>query len=266
MENRLSLSGTVVISAILPLTALSAGPQGGASQPAAATKSGNSAAKPMSNNTAIEAGQLLQRTNGSLLQATLATQSDPSQAKLEQVSLFAVPEPEAHKLKKHDLVTIIIHEESAISSVANKDVKKEADFSAKLDQFIKINLAKFAIQGLTPNNTSPADIDINGIREFKGNGEMDRSDNMTARITAEVLDVKPNGTLILQARKHIKTDEEEQQFVLTGNCRVEDIAADNTILSTQLYDLDLQKNHKGDVRGAVKRGLLPKLLDLLNPF
>ncbi len=155
---------------------------------------------------------------------------------------------------------------SAITSTANKDTKKEADFTAKLDQFIKISLADFAIRGLTPNNTAPADIDINGIREFKGNGEMDRSDSMTARITAEVLDVKPNGTLVLQVRKHIKTDEEEQQFILTGNCRVEDIAADNTILSTQLYDLDLQKNHKGDVRNAIKKGILPRLMDLLNPF
>ena len=80
------------------------------------------------------------------------------------------------------------------------------------------------------------------------------------------MDVKPNGTLIVQARKRIKTDEEEQQFILTGVCRVEDITADNAILSTQLFDLELQKNHKGAVRDATKRGILPKLLDWINPF
>ncbi len=264
----MSLGRSLIVTAMLPLTAIAAGAQKGADSVGPATAKSNAAqpAKPISNNNALEAGAMLQRTNGSLLQATLAAQSDPTQAKLSQVSLFAVPEPEPHTLKKHDLVTIVIREESEIASKSTKNFKKEADLTAKLDQFVRFDLKSLAIRGLTPNNTSPADIDINGIRTFKGNGELDRSDSLTARITAEVLDVKPNGTLVLQARKRIKTDEEEQQFILTGNCRVDDIAADNTVLSTQLYDLELQKNHKGDMRGATQRGILPKLLDLLNPF
>ena len=78
--------------------------------------------------------------------------------------------------------------------------------------------------------------------------------------------MKPNGTLVLQARKQIKTDDEEQQFILTGTCRVEDVSADNTILSTQLFDLQLEKNHNGAVRDATKRGWFLKFLDALNPF
>ena len=189
----------------------------------------------------------------------------PRRAKLSDVSFFAVRAPEPHTLKKHDLVTIIIREESEITSDANKDLKKEADLTAKLDQFIKIDLKKLAIKGLNPSQ-NPADIDINGIREFKASGEMDRTDSMIARITAEVLDVKPNGTLVLQARKTIRTDEEEQQFILSGICRVDDVSADNTVLSTQIFDLDLQKNHKGDVKGAITTGWLPRLMNMVNPF
>jgi len=261
----MNLSCALVVVTLFPLTAIAAGPPGAAT-PTAVAATRSEPAKPITNNSANEAGVMLQRTGGSLLQATLAAKSDPTQAKLAQVSLFAVVEPEPRTLKKHDLVTVVIREESAITSTSNKDVKKEADFSSKLDQFVKLSLKDWAIRGLTPNTNAPADIDINGIREFKGNGELDRADSMTARITAEVVDVKPNGTLVLQARKQIKVDEEEQQFILTGSCRVDDVAADNTVLSTQLYDLQLQKNHKGDVREAVKRGFLPKLLDLLNPF
>ena len=222
-------------------------------------------ARPLNNDTPARVGAMMQQTGSSLLKASLAVRSDPSQAKLSDVSFFAVRDPEPHTLKKHDLVTIVIREESAITSQSNKEFKKEADLTAKLDQFVKLDLKKLAISGLNPSS-SPADIDINGIREFKGNGEMDRTDSMTARITAEVLDVKPNGTLVLQARKTIRTDEEEQQFILSGICRVDDVSADNTVLSTQIFDLDLQKNHKGDVKGAIKRGWLPQLMDLLNPF
>ncbi|MGH7176477.1 MAG: flagellar basal body L-ring protein FlgH, partial [Tepidisphaeraceae bacterium] len=59
---------------------------------------------------------------------------------------------------------------------------------------------------------------------------------------------------------------EVQQFILTGICRAEDIDPDNTILSTQLFDLELSKSNTGAVRDTTKRGWVPRLLDMLNPF
>ena len=87
-----------------------------------------------------------------------------------------------------------------------------------------------------------------------------------ARITAEVVDVKPNGTLILQATEDIKTDEEEQKVTLLGTCRVEDITEDNTVLSNQLYNMSLNKQHKGAVKDTTTRGIFTRLLDWINPF
>jgi flagellar L-ring protein precursor FlgH len=78
--------------------------------------------------------------------------------------------------------------------------------------------------------------------------------------------VKPNGTLVLQGRKSIVTDDEVQKFLITGTCRAEDVTADNTVLSTQLKDFDLRKTHKGNVRNATRKGWAGKLLDALNPF
>jgi flagellar L-ring protein FlgH len=71
---------------------------------------------------------------------------------------------------------------------------------------------------------------------------------------------------VLQARKTIRADEEVQSYLLSGTCRVEDVTADGTVLSTQLHDLDLQKTHKGIVKSATERGVLPKLLDFINPY
>jgi flagellar L-ring protein precursor FlgH len=72
--------------------------------------------------------------------------------------------------------------------------------------------------------------------------------------------------MVLQARQRIKTDDEEQTFILSGICRVEDITPDNSILSTQMFDKELTKTHKGAVRDTTKRGWIPKLLDVINPF
>ncbi len=206
----------------------------------------------------------LRASGGSLLRATLSRQADPRQAGLSDVSFFAVPEPQPQSFKKHDLITIIVREQSEFSSQASTDLKRQNDLDAKLENFIKLNLKNLHLSG--DAISSPLEIKGSVDREFKGDGAMDRSDSFTGRITAEVLDVKPNGTLILQARKSIKTDDEEQVFILTGTCRAADVMPDNTLLSTQLYDLELIKNHTGSIRDATKRGWLTKLLDAVNPF
>ena len=120
---------------------------------------------------------------------------------------------------------------------------------------------------MTP--VSPAttpELKLSGSRNLKGEAQVDRTDVLTARIGAEVVDVKPNGTLVLQAHKFIKTDDEEQTFTLSGICRAEDVTPDNTVLSTQMFDKNLSKTHTGAVRDTTKRGWIPKLLDALNPF
>jgi flagellar L-ring protein precursor FlgH len=201
---------------------------------------------------------------GSLLRASMNAAPDPARADLKSMSVFAVPEPQPKTIKKHDLVTIIIREESETSSQGTADLKRESDIDAGVDSFVKLNVKNLeleqAITGAAPRVTA------NANRAFKGEATVDRSDSVIARITAEVLDVKPNGTLVVQARKKIKTDEEEQTLLCSGICRVEDITPDNTVLSTQLYDLEFTKINKGQVRNTTKSGVIHKLLDFINPF
>jgi len=205
----------------------------------------------------------MQSYGGSLLQASMPDANDNPHAG-PSYNLYAVPEPEPKVLKKHDLVNIIVREESQSQTKGTTDLKKNADLDAKVDSFVKFNPAAFAIMGQTFKN--PPEIKMEGNRDYKGDGSVDRTDTITARIEAEVLDVKPNGTLVIQARKHIKTDDEEQTIVLTGICRVQDVDADNSVVSTNLHDLELKKETKGAVRDTNKRGLIPSLLDFINPF
>jgi flagellar L-ring protein precursor FlgH len=216
------------------------------------------------NTMSLQAAALMRQTNGSLLQAQLAAQANPAQVQAAQVSFITVPEPEPKLLRKHDLVTIIVNEQSEITSKGTNNSTRDSELDAKVDSWVKLRLKDLTLLGLQPTITP--EIKTSGVRSFQGQGDVERSDTFTARITAEVVDVKPNGTVVLQARKRIKTDEEEQQFILTGVCRAEDITAADTVLSTQLFDLELQKNHKGDVRNATRRGLVGKLLDVINPF
>lgn len=233
--------------------------------PARASETQPVQSKPMNNNDARTAAQVMQRNGGSLLKATLAVPIDPAQVELAQISYFSVPEPEPRVIKKHDQVTIIIREESEFSSEGTTETAKEASIDARITEFIKLDLRDMALRGGGIGDDPPS-IVADASREFTGEGTVEREDSFTARITARVLDVKPNGTLVLEGRKQITTDDEYQRFLVTGIARAEDVSADNTILSTQLADFNLRKTHKGNVRNATKKGFFPKLLDVINPF
>jgi flagellar L-ring protein precursor FlgH len=213
---------------------------------------------------------LMAANGGSLMRATMMVQGqaqgqgDQARATMKSVSFFSVPPPEPKTVKKHDLITIIIREESEVSSQGTTDLKRQSDMNATANQFVRLNVANMALQNAV-GGAAPS-IDLSGTRNFKGEATLDRTDSVTMRVSAEVLDVKPNGTLVLQARKKIKNDEEEQMLVCSGICRVEDLTPDNTVLSTQLYDLDFSKTNKGQVRATTKTGLIGKLLDFVNPF
>jgi flagellar L-ring protein precursor FlgH len=206
----------------------------------------------------------MHRNGGSLLQASMATDSDPASADISSVSLFSVPPEEPRTLKKHDLVTIVINEQSTATSSGNTTLQKNADIDAKLDQFIELHAGE--LRGLTPGGAVVPEIKSELERDFTGAGTYDRSDTTITRLTAEIVDVKPNGNLVVQAEKTIKVDEELQHYLLTGICRAEDISTDNSILSTQLSDLTLVEDHKGAIADTQNRGWVPRLLDIVNPF
>jgi flagellar L-ring protein precursor FlgH len=211
-------------------------------------------------------GVLIQRTGGSLLRAE--TYNDPNAGQLtpSSISFYDVPEPKPKLLKKHDLVTIVIRENSQFSSNGTNDLKHGNDLDAVIDSYVNLGW-----QGGGPTLSehlpvTPIEMKTSGQRDFKGTATLERDDTFTGRITAEVVDVKPNGTLILQATETIKTDEEEQRVTLIGTCRVEDITADNGVLSNQLFNLQLSKQHKGAVKDTQTRGIFTRLLDWINPF
>lgn len=206
---------------------------------------------------------------GSLMRAGMAASTAPrdgARTSLSKVSVFSVPPPEPKLIKKYDLVTIIVREESEVSSQGTSDLKRQSTVDASINQFVKLNFANMALAPAIGANGVAPSVNLTGNRNFKGEATVDRTDSVIMRVTARVVDVKPNGTLVLEARKKIKNDEEEQTLLCSGTCRVEDLTPDNTVLSTQLYDLDFTKINKGQVQTTTRTGLVHKLLDFINPF
>lgn len=183
---------------------------------------------------------------------------------LEFVSPYAVVVPPPETVKVHDLVTIIVREDKSATSDSKLTTDKKWDFASDLTKFIRLNEQDKLVPQNFPEGT-PA-IDFNWKDKWEGTGKVERKDALVTRITAEVIDVKPNGNLVLEARKRIKIDEDEQIATLTGVCRSKDMTAQNTVLSTQVADVQINIEHSGAARDAARRGWLKRAADFLRPF
>ncbi len=184
---------------------------------------------------------------------------------LEEVSMFFISVPETRTIKKHDIITIIIDENSSQTSSQKLETEKESKSKANVKA--TLNLLELLELRLAENTVSDTDlIDFTSKREFSGEGDYERKDRFSARIAATVLEVKPNGTLVLKATKRIAKDREISVLVLSGFARDEDVTAQNTILSSQLADLTIILENEGDLKQAAEKGLITRVLDTIFAF
>ncbi len=180
------------------------------------------------------------------------------------VSLYSVKPPQPPSYKAHDLVTIIVDETSRQTAEQKSKTEKEYELDAVIGPILDFaKLLELRVEA--GDRTIPlVNADYNG--DFDGKGRFERNDRFNARITAEIIDVKPNGTLVLEARKRIDKGREVQEMVLSGVCRREDVTTSNTILSSQLAGLTLISRHEGDVEDASTKGIITRALEFLFAF
>jgi len=209
---------------------------------------------------------------GSLLAKSLAddqrarTGGEDAHA-LRARSMFAVAPTKPREFKPHDLVEIIVRETSRVESTQETETKKEYELDGKVSAWPDLSLRDLLnFQAYAGRSTGLPTVGVDVKKEFEGEGDYKREDDFTARITAEVIEVLPNGNLVLEARTFIKTDEEESAIKVTGVCRPADVTPANTVLSNKIHDLKVVKEHKGQLKESNEKGLLAKLFDTIFAF
>jgi flagellar L-ring protein precursor FlgH len=186
---------------------------------------------------------------------------------LRDASMFAIAPPELRVFKEHDLVEIVVRE----SSSAERSHELEAGKDYRLDGSIGAwpafqlpDLLELQLRGSDTDNLPRLNVDFK--KDFDGEGDYSREDDFTARLTAEVIEVLPNGNLVLEARTTIKTDEEESTIKVTGVCRQDDVSAANQVFSSNLHDLRVEKLNQGELKKANEKGIIAKILDTIFAF
>ena len=194
------------------------------------------------------------------------TRENPAQPRnftYERYAWITLAPPAPRTFKPGDLLTIIVREQRSFEADADLKTERKYDVRSELEQFVKPTGGGL---GAAMFRRGKPNIEYSFDTKLDAKGDTKREDKLTTRITAEIIDVKPNGVLVLEARGRIEHDEEISTITLTGSCRKDDVTADNTVLSTQIADKAMIVSNKGALRAASSRGWLTKIIDLLKPI
>jgi flagellar L-ring protein precursor FlgH len=94
-------------------------------------------------------------------------------------------------------------------------------------------------------------------------GATTRNGNLVLTITAHIEDILPNGNLVVRGRKQIRVNDEISEIYLSGVVRRDDVAADNTVSSQRVSNLQVDVRGTGPVSAKSTGGLLSRLFNFL---
>jgi len=157
----------------------------------------------------------------------------------------------------NDIVTIQVSE--SITALVTAD-SKTAKTSDNTQSFSNLFGLEKKIKEL-PNLVSGS-----GKSDFEGTGTTSRATTLLTNMTARVVDVLPNGYLVIEGMRQIHVNNEKQNLYLTGVVRPADISAGNVVPSSAVAQMQVRVEGKGIVSQPMKQGWLFKILDGILPF
>lgn len=170
-------------------------------------------------------------------------------------------DPRARRL--NDLITVRVFENISASGKADTSAKRSSSLDAGVQDFFGLPLSASVNKGrfmLTPSIAGSMEDD------FKGSGATTREGKLVGTITAKVVEVMPNGNLVIESRKDITINNEKQTLVFRGMVRPDDIATDNSVVSSRVADAEIYFVGDGVIQNKQRPGWLVRLLDKIWPF
>jgi len=163
----------------------------------------------------------------------------------------------------NDIVTIVISESSLGTNKAATNTSRSADSSAGIDAFLGLDHSI-----LSRNAGMGSKIEIGGSSEsnLKGEGNTTRGGQLEATITARVVRVLDSGNLIIEGKRQLSVNREDQYIIITGIIRPEDIRSDNSIASQYIADARMVYTGKGIVNDKMNPGWATRIVDWVWPF
>tara|TARA_A100001015_G_scaffold185995_1_gene206944 strand:- start:115 stop:594 length:480 start_codon:yes stop_codon:yes gene_type:complete len=151
------------------------------------------------------------------------------------------------------LVTVKISAESTAVQEAGTTTRKRTDIGAN---FYDLN-DKYTLDSSGDRSVRQTqDYRLGGNDNYSGVGQTTRKSKVEATVSCTVIDVLPNGNLVIQGQRMVDVNNDSEIIQISGIIRPADINSKNTVNSHQVAQFNVSLTGKGVVNSKQTPGFM----------
>ena len=155
-----------------------------------------------------------------------------------------------------DIITINITEKTAASKISQNKAERTHTVDTSLPSIVGLPFKTFQGMGVEANNSN----------KFDGKGQNTSTNDFTSTLAVTVIEVLPNGNLLVSGEKQIGLKEGEEFIRFSGIVNPNTISGANTVSSTQVADARIEYKANGFIDSAQVMGWLGRFFLSFLPF
>lgn len=155
-----------------------------------------------------------------------------------------------------DIITINLVERTSAQKSSNASASKSSSLAAGITASNKLPLP-----GLTGLNA-----EAGTDSEFGGKGAAAANNVFSGTITVTVIEVLPNGNLLVSGEKMLTINQGNEYIRFSGIVNATTISTSNTVQSTQVADAKIEYRGSGFIDESNSMGWLHRFFNIINPF
>jgi len=163
-----------------------------------------------------------------------------------------------------DILTVLIEikDEAAISNTTSRSRSGSDEVSVGA----AYGLTKIADMILPGANALSPAVESESSQDTSGSGRISREEEITLRLAATVVNVLPNGHLVIRGSQEVRVNFELRDLQIAGIVRPEDISRRNVITYDKIADARIAYGGRGHLSDLQQPRYGRQLIDLLSPF
>lgn len=183
--------------------------------------------------------------------AAVGTAQNPYARPGAQISVMS--DPRARNVG--DILTVVVQEQQSVKNEDKVERRNDTSLAARLENY---SLSDKTFQ----SNALPR-LDIRKEQDFNGEAKQNSTSDVRASIAVIVVDVQPNGNLVIAGTRSVTVNDETRTLRVSGVVRALDVTANNTVGSAQVADARIAITGDGANTRQVTRGPVGQLFDTL---
>lgn len=163
-----------------------------------------------------------------------------------------------------DIVTVVIDINDRARLNNSTERRRDNGETAELPAFGGLETS---LANVLPDGANPAQlVDLSSGSRSRGEGSVDRREDVELTIAAIVTQVLPNGNLVIAGKQEVRVNYELRELTVTGVIRPEDISNANRIQHVQIAEARISYGGRGQLTDVQQARYGQQLYDILFPF